>query len=144
MTHMLCCFWSTIHWPLRVSINRKCIDNRVVKSEDFLGFRLQQFWKTDSDSSSFEKPTPTPAVLKNRLRLQQFWKTDSDSSSFEKPTPIPAVLKNRLRFQQFWKTDSDSSDLKKKRIRLQLKTWDSTDSDSTTLAVTDMVAASYL
>ena len=24
------------------------------------------------DSSSFEKPTPTPAVLKNRLRLQQF------------------------------------------------------------------------
>ena len=35
----------------------------------------------DSDSSSFEKPTPTPAVLK----------TDSDSSSF----------KNRLRLQQF-------------------------------------------
>ena len=84
---------------------------RVVESEDFLGFRLQQFWKTelrlqqfwktDSDSSSFEKPTPTPAVLKNRLRLQQFWKTDSDSSSFEKPTPTPAVLKNRLRLQQF-------------------------------------------
>ena len=45
---------------------------RVVESEDFLGFRLQQFWKTDSDSSSFKKPTPTPAVLKNQLRLQQF------------------------------------------------------------------------
>ena len=49
---------------------------------------------------------------------------DSDSSIFENPTPTPAVLKNRL--------------------RLQLKTCDSTDSDSTTLAVTAVVAASYL
>ena len=42
----------------------------------------------DSDSSSFEKPTPTPAVLKNRLRL---------------PTPTQAFLKTRLplRLQQF-------------------------------------------
>ena len=47
---------------------------RVVESEDFLGFRLQQFWKTDSDSSSFKKPTP-----------------DSDSSIFENPTPTPAI-----------------------------------------------------
>ena len=44
----------------------------------------------------FRLPTPTPAVLKNRLRLQQFWKTDSDSSSFKNPTP-----------------DSDSSSFKK-------------------------------
>ena len=27
---------------------------------------------SDSNSSSFEKMTPTPAVLKNRLRLQHF------------------------------------------------------------------------
>ena len=36
---------------------------------------------------------PTPAVLKNRLRLQQFWKTDSDSrlrlQQFWKLTPTP-------------------------------------------------------
>ena len=34
-------------------------------------FRLQQFWKTDSDSSSFKKPTPTPAenMRLHRLRL---------------------------------------------------------------------------
>ena len=43
---------------------------------------------------------------------------------FRIPTPTPAVLKNRL--------------------RLQLKTCDSTDSDSTTLAVTAVVAAGYL
>ena len=116
--------------------------------------RLHQFWKTDSDSISFEKPTPTPSVLKNRLRLHQFWKTDSDSISFEKPTPTPSVLKNQLRLQQFWKTDSDSSSFKNRlptpaflktrlqqfwkndsdsRLRLQLKTCDSTDSDSNTL-----------
>ena len=59
----------------------------------------------------FRLPTPTPAVLKNRLRL---------------PTPTPAVLKNRLRLPTptpaVLKTDSDS------RLRLQLKTCDSTDS----------------
>ena len=47
---------------------------------------------------------------------------DSDSSSFKKPTPTPAFLKTRF--------------------LLQLKTCDST--DSTTLAVTAVVAASYL
>ena len=52
---------------------------------------------------------------------------DSDSSSLEKPTPIPAVLKNRLWFQQFWKTDSDSNSFEN-RLRLQLKACDSTDS----------------
>ena len=66
---------------------------RVVESEDFLGFRLrlQQFWKTDSDSNSFKKPTPTPAFLKIRLRLQQFKKNDSDSSwkHATPPTPTP-------------------------------------------------------
>ena len=61
----------------------------------------------DSDYSSLEKLTPTP---------------NSDSSSFKKPTPTPAVLK----------TDSDSSSFEN-RLRLQLKTCDSTDSDSTTL-----------
>ena len=103
----------------------------------------------DSDSSSFEKPTPavlknrlrlptpTPAVLKNRLRLP------TPTPAFLKnrlrlPTPTPAFLKTRLRLQQFWKNDSDSW------LRLQLKTCDSTDSDSTTLAVTAVVAASYL
>ena len=50
---------------------------RVVESEDFLGFRLRLL-------------TPTPAVLKTRLRLQHFWKPDSDSSNFEKATPTPA------------------------------------------------------
>ena len=64
---------------------------------------LQQFWKTDSDFSSFEKTTPTPAFLKKQLRLQHFWKNDSNSSSFEKTTPTPAFLKKRLRLQQFWK-----------------------------------------
>ena len=43
----------------------------------------------DSYSSSFEKPTPTPAVLKNRLRLQHFLKPDSDSSNLKKTTPTP-------------------------------------------------------
>ena len=42
----------------------------------------------DSDSSCFETPTPTPAVLKNRLRL-----------------PTPAVLKNRLRLPQVLHAD---------------------------------------
>ena len=66
------------------------------------------------DSSSFEKPTPTPAVLKNRLRLQQFLS----------PTPTPAIFK--------------------KRLRLQLKTCDSSNYESTSLqpllAVTAVVA----
>ena len=56
--------------------------SRVVESEDF--FRIPT---PDSDSSSFEKPTP--ALLKNWLRLQHFWKPDSDSSSFKIPTPTP-------------------------------------------------------
>ena len=127
----------------------------------FLGFWLQQFWKTNSDSSSFKKPTPTPAFLKTQLRLQHFWKPDSDSSIFENPTPTPAFLKTRLRLQHFWKPDSDSSIFEnptptpaflktrlrlqlKTRLRLQLKTCDSTNSDSTTLAVTAVVTASYL
>ena len=80
----------------------------------FLGFRLRLLTPTPAVlKNQLRLLTPTPAVLKNRLRLQQFWKTDSDSSSFKKPTPTPdsssfkkptptpAVLKTRLRLQQF-------------------------------------------
>ena len=51
-------------------------------------FRLQQLLKNDSDSSSFKKTTPTPAVLKKRLRLQLKTcdSTDSDKD-FESHNP---------------------------------------------------------
>ena len=111
---------------LRKEIFSHTVVARVVESEDFLGFRLRLL-------------TPTPAVLKNRLRLQQFWKTDSDSdsSSFKKPTPTP---------------DSDSSNFKKTTPTPDSdSSWKhatpptpTPDSDSTTLAVTAVVAASYL
>ena len=54
---------------------------------------------------------PTPAVLKNRL-------------------PTPAFLKTRLRLP--------TPVILKKRLRLQLKTCDSTNSDSTTLLLTTL------
>ena len=53
----------------------KGLYGRVVESEDFLGFRLHPI----NCSSS-----------KNRLRLPHPFKTDSDSSTFENPTPTPA------------------------------------------------------
>ena len=68
-------------------------------SQFFLNrLRLQHFRTPDSDSSSFEKTTSTPAILKKRLqqfwkkclRLQHFWKPDSDFINFEKMTPTPA------------------------------------------------------
>ena len=45
------------------------------------------------DSSSFEKPTPTPAVLKKRLRLPTpaVLKTDSDSSWNHATPPTPTL-----------------------------------------------------
>ena len=60
----------------------------------YQGCGVERFFRIptpDSDSSSFEKLTPTPAVLKND------W------------LPTPAFLKTRLRLQHFWKPDSDSS-----------------------------------
>ena len=58
----------------KVTIILFVLCSRVVESEDFLGFQLQQFRKTNSDSSSFKKQTPTP-----------------ESSIFENPTPTPAI-----------------------------------------------------
>ena len=72
----------------------------------------------DSDSSSFKKPTPTP---------------DSDSSIFENPTPTP----DSSNFKKMTPTpDSDSS--------WKHATPPTPTPDSITLAVTAVVAASYL
>ena len=81
----------------------------------------------DSDSSSFKKLTPTPAVLKNRLPTPAVLKNRLPTPTpvvlkNRLPTPTPAVLKNRLPTPTpaVLKTDS--------RLLLQLKTCDSTDS----------------
>ena len=58
-------------------ITSSLLQDRVVESEDFLGFRLRLHPINCSSS-------------KNRLRLPTFFKTDSDSSNFEKMTPTPA------------------------------------------------------
>ena len=86
---------------------------------------LGRFFRIPTQSHKlfkFKKSTTTPHFFKtnSRLWLQHFWKPDSDN--FEKTTPT----------------------ILKKRLRIQLKTCDSTNSDSTTLVVTAVDAASYL
>ena len=64
----------------KVAANLKAQDmlggrSDVVNGTQHQGCGVGRFFRIptpDSDSSSFEKPTPTPAVLKNRLRLQHF------------------------------------------------------------------------
>ena len=78
----------------------------LVRNGEHQGCGVGRFFMIPTPSHKlfkFKKSTPTP----------HFFKTDSGSSIFENPTPTPAFVKNRH--------------------RLQVKTCDSTDSDSTTL-----------
>ena len=134
--------WLLLLWQLvAVDVNIKSRQSRQHGCGWQQGCGVGRFFRIptptpDSDSSSFEKPTSTP---------------DSDSSSFKKPTPTPdsdsSIFENPTPTP-----DSDSSSFKKPTPTPDSdSSWKhatpptpTPDSDSTTLAVTAVVAASYL